>query len=55
MKFAPDNGIGLKLDIINFIKKMYISVATIIRKTRNQLNLNSTRIRFDVKKNLKII
>ena len=50
MKFTPDIGIGLKFDMIYFLRKIDISVATINRKTRYQLNLNSTRIRFDVEK-----
>ena len=50
MKCAPDIGIGFKLDKVNFIRKIDISLATVNRKTRNELNLNSTRIRFDVKK-----
>ena len=50
MKFTPDIGIGLKFDIIYIFRKIGISMATTNRKTRYQLNLNSTRIRFDVKK-----
>ena len=46
VKFISGIGIGLKFDIE---RKIDISIATINRKTRNQLNLNSTRIRFDVK------
>ena len=51
MKFTPVIEIGLKFDVIYiFFRKIDISMATINRKTRYQLNLNSTRIRFDVKK-----
>ena len=50
MKFTPVIGIGLKFDIIYLLRKIDISMATKNRKTRYQLNLNSTRIRFDVKK-----
>ena len=44
MKFTPGIGIGLKF------MKIDISIETLNRKTRNQLTLNSTRIRFDVRK-----
>ena len=50
MKFIPDIGIGLKFDMIYFFRKIDISMATTNGKTRYQLNLNSKRIRFDVKK-----
>ena len=50
MKFTPDVGIGLKFDMIYFFRKIDISMVTINRKTRYQLNLNSMRIRFDVEK-----
>ena len=51
MKFTSDIGIGLKFDIIYFLGgKDNISIATINRNARNQLALNSTRIRFDVNK-----
>ena len=46
MKFSQHIEIGL--DRL-FFRKIDISMATIDRKTRNQLNLDSTRIRFDVK------
>ena len=49
MKFTPGIGIGLKFDMIYFFRKIDISMATTNRKTRYQLDLNSTRIGCDVK------
>ena len=47
--FTPVIRIGLKSDIIYFFRKVDISMAAVKRKTGNQLEFNSVRIRFDVK------
>ena len=50
MKFTPDIGIGLKFDMIYFLGKSIFPWQRQTEKQDTQLNLNSTRIRFDVKK-----